>query len=489
MRRLTKKYGLLLWLSLLLITGFISIILTGYYVAKNSLIQDISKNGLPITGDTIYSEIQKDFLRPISVSAQMAQDTFARDWILEGENDSTLIAKYLKEIKSKNNAISSFLVSNQSLNYYYPEGVLKTLSKQEARDQWFFRIAQLKADYETNVDFDLANQDKLTVFTNHRVLDYQGNFIGVTGIGISLDTIKAMITSYQQRFDRSIYFADKLGNIVLTANTPTIHGKKLQSIEGLSSLSTKILENKSNDSLHLEYQNSQGSYLLNARYIPELGWHLLVEHELNNSLLPLQKVLFINLAVGICISLLIIGLVLTSVRRFQTKLEKSAATDSLTTLLNRQAFDFVFQQAMLDSERSRMPLCVIIFDIDHFKKINDSKGHLIGDHVLKELAMIAKRSLRESDVICRWGGEEFLILLKNCQLEKATSIAETLRETIANNDFARTTTMLKKELKITVSMGVAECKLHETSDSVFERADIALYQAKENGRNSVYFSE
>jgi diguanylate cyclase (GGDEF)-like protein len=177
------------------------------------------------------------------------------------------------------------------------------------------------------------------------------------------------------------------------------------------------------------------------------------------------------------------------VRRYQHKLEKSAATDALTTLLNRQAFDFVFQQALLDSERSRMPLCVIIFDIDHFKKINDSKGHLIGDHVLKELAMIAKRSLRESDVICRWGGEEFLILLKNCQLEKATSIAETLRETIANNDFARTTTDLKKELKITVSMGVAECKLHESSDSVFERADVALYQAKENGRNSVYFSE
>jgi diguanylate cyclase (GGDEF)-like protein len=489
MQRLTKKYGLLLWLSLLLITGFISIILTGYYVAKNSLIQDISEKGLPITGDTIYSEIQKDFLRPISVSAQMAQDTFVRDWILQGENDPNLIAKYLNEIKTKNNAISSFLVSNQSFHYYYPNGVLKTLSEQEPRDQWFFRVRQLKNEYETNVDIDLANHDSLTVFTNHKVVDFQGNFIGVTGIGFSLDTIKTMIASYQKRFDRNIYFVDKQGTIVLTANAPKIQGQKLQNVEGLSSLSTQILSNKSNVSLHLEYQNAQGNYLLNTRYIPELGWYLLVEHELTHSLQPLQKALYINVAVGISISLLIFGIVLVSVRRYQRKLEKSAATDALTTLLNRQAFDFVFQQALLDSERSRMPLCVIIFDIDHFKKINDSKGHLIGDHVLKELAMIAKRSLRESDVICRWGGEEFLILLKNCQLEKATSIAETLRETIANNDFARTTTALKKELKITVSMGVAECKLHESSDSVFDRADVALYQAKENGRNSVYFSE
>ncbi|MDO9194337.1 MAG: GGDEF domain-containing protein, partial [Undibacterium sp.] len=127
--------------------------------------------------------------------------------------------------------------------------------------------------------------------------------------------------------------------------------------------------------------------------------------------------------------------------------------------------------------------------IDFFKKVNDKHGHLVGDHVLKEIAMIAKRSLRESDVICRWGGEEFLFLLKNCTLEKATSIAENLRSTIASNDFSRTTDLARNRLSITVSMGVAQCKDKETEDSVFERADVALYQAKENGRNSVYFAE
>ncbi len=113
----------------------------------------------------------------------------------------------------------------------------------------------------------------------------------------------------------------------------------------------------------------------------------------------------------------------------------------------------------------------------------------MGDHVLREISLIAKRSLRESDIICRWGGEEFLILLKNCTLEKATSIAENLRNTIANNDFSRTTDLTRTRLSITVSMGVAECRDKDTEDSVFERADQALYQAKENGRNSVYFSE
>ena len=176
-------------------------------------------------------------------------------------------------------------------------------------------------------------------------------------------------------------------------------------------------------------------------------------------------------------------------RRYQNRIEKSAATDPLTKLLNRQAFDFVFQQAILDSERSRQTLCVALMDIDHFKKINDKHGHLVGDHVLREIAAISRRSLRESDVICRWGGEEFLLLLKNCSLEKATSIAENLRSTIAANDFSRTTDLTKGRLSLTVSMGVAECKPQESEDSVFERADVALYQAKENGRNSVYFAE
>jgi diguanylate cyclase (GGDEF)-like protein len=177
------------------------------------------------------------------------------------------------------------------------------------------------------------------------------------------------------------------------------------------------------------------------------------------------------------------------VRRYQTRLEKSASTDALTNLLNRHAFDFVFQQALLDSERTRQPMCVILLDVDFFKKINDKQGHLVGDHVLKEVAAIAKRSLRESDVICRWGGEEFLVLLKNCTLEKSTSIAENLRNTIANNDFSRTTDLTRGRLSVTVSMGVAQCRENESEDSVFERADLALYQAKENGRNSVYFSE
>ncbi|MBC3875740.1 sensor domain-containing diguanylate cyclase [Undibacterium flavidum] len=489
MSKSLKQYRLLIWISLILILGFIAVLATSYVVSKDALRRGLSENMLPITGDNVYSEIQKDVLRPVFVSAQMANDTFVRDWILEGEQDTSQISKYLKEVKARNNAISSFLVSDQSKNYYYPDGLLKTIKETEVRDQWFFRVKNLKTAYETNVDIDMANRDSMTIFTNYRVLDYNGKFLGAVGIGLTLDTMKNLIDSYQSRFQRKIYFVDKKGNLVLSGNSFKQKKINISTSPGLDQIAKQILANTKNDSLHLEYYIEDESIYVNSRFIPELGWHLLVEQNLESELKPLQKLLLVNAAIGLAITLTVILIVLLSVRRYQKRIEKSAATDSLTKLLNRQAFDFVFQQAILDSERSRQPLCVALMDIDHFKKVNDKYGHLIGDHVLKEIAAIARRSLRESDVICRWGGEEFLLLLKNCSLEKATSISENLRSTIAANDFSRTTDLAKGRLSLTVSMGVAECKVHETEDSVFERADVALYQAKESGRNSVYFSE
>lgn len=489
MQKFFRKYGLLVWLSLILIAGFCAVLLAGYLVSRDAIQRAISEQTLPISADNVYAEIQKDFLRPVFAAAQMAQNTFVRDWLIDGEQDSTAIFKYLKEIKARNHAASSFLASDLTHQYYHADGTLKTVSQGEARDQWFFRVKNLKNAYETNVDMDMANRDNMTIFIHYRILDYSGKFIGVSGIGQSMDTMKRLIDSYQTRFQRNIYFVDVKGNIVLASNMPKRSPGNILNLPGISSIATQILANKKSDSQRLEYKTEKDKILLNARFIPELSWHMLVEQELGGELKPLQDMLYINAGIAAGITLSVLILLLLSLRRYQNRIEKSAATDQLTTLMNRQAFDFVFANALLDSERSRQPMCAVLVDIDFFKKINDKHGHLIGDHVLKEIAMIAKRSLRESDVICRWGGEEFLILLKNCTLEKATSIAENLRATIAGNDFSRTTDLARGRLSITVSMGVAQCKDRETEDSVFERADIALCQAKENGRNSVYFAE
>tara|TARA_R110001599_G_scaffold64023_5_gene179723 strand:- start:27839 stop:29326 length:1488 start_codon:yes stop_codon:yes gene_type:complete len=478
----TEKPRLLSWLGLLLVFGFLVTIISSYVVSRNVIVQNVADQSLPLTSDNIYSEIRKDILRPVFISSLMASDTFLRDWILNGETDTTQVTRFLKEVKLKYNTITSFVVSDKSGHYYYADGLLKTISEKEPRDTWYYRVRNMKADYETNVDFDMANHDTMTVFINHRVLDYNGNYIGATGVGLTLDTVASMIDNYQNEFHRNIYFVDQQGTVKLSGKSMRGAIKDTQgsikTMPGIADIAERILQNNSGKSQQLEYERDGSTTLVNARFIPELDWFLVVEQDISADVLPIKRILFSNLAVGASMIVIILVLAWLVVNRYQRRLETVAGTDSLTGLLNRQAFELLFQQAMLDNKRRAQPLSMILFDIDFFKMVNDGHGHLTGDRVLQEIAMITKEAVRINDIVTRWGGEEFLILLKNCSLSQAVTIAEKLRNAIAAHNFS-----VLSGTPLTASLGVAEYIQNESLQEFFARADKVLYQAKSNGRN------
>lgn len=484
MRLLPEKYRLLVWISLLLVAGFLTTSVASYIVSRDAIRQNVAEQTLPLTSDNIYSEIQKDILRPVFISSLMASDTFLRDWMLGGEKDADQIARYLKQVKDKYGTISSFLVSERTGHYYHADGLLKTIGEKEERDAWYYRVRDMKADYETNVDIDMANRDAMTIFINHRVLDYAGNFIGVTGVGLTLDTMTGILDSYQTRFHRTIYFVDGQGVIKMAGKSMQNVRGSIAQLPGISAISAKILNNSATPT-QLEYTRDDATILMSSRFIPELDWYLLVEQDITNDVLPVQRILFINIAISAIVTLLILGMVLFVVKRSQQQMETIAGTDTLTGLLNRQAFEMMFGQAILDSQRRGSPLCAILFDIDYFKAVNDNHGHLAGDRILQEIAAITKNAVRENDIVTRWGGEEFLVLLKDCPLQQATSIAEKLRHTIASHDFA----LRGGDILLTASLGIAEYTHRESPTDFFTRADRALYQAKEKGRNRIAVSQ
>ncbi|MFZ6726739.1 sensor domain-containing diguanylate cyclase [Undibacterium sp. MH2W] len=491
MKNKLKKYGRLIWLFLILVIGFTGTQVASFFIGQNTLTQSITEQSLPALSDHLTSEYQKTFLRPSAV-AQLANNVFARDWLINGEADTEQLTQFLKDIKNKHNARESILVSEQSRHLYSSTGNIKTLSITEPRDNWYFQFRNLKIPSEVNIDTDPLNHDVMSMTINYKLLDPSGKFIGIIGlhgININADLLKNVIDRNENYFHSSIYIVDKHGDAVLTGNRAEFRRDNLNNTDGIKTIAATILGNKKNIPVALQYSSETSAHFVNIRALPELGWQLIIDKNKDAALQPLLNVLICNLAAGLTLTIVLTLMAFFVIKKYETRLEKSATTDTLTNLLNRHAFDFIFQQALLDAERSRQPMCVLLLDIDFFKKINDKQGRQVGDHVLREIAAISKRSLRESDVICRWGGEEFLILLKNCTLEKATSIAENLRSTIAANDFSRTTDLTRTRLSITVSMGVAECRENETEDSVFDRADEALAQAKKNGRNSVYFSE
>lgn len=167
---------------------------------------------------------------------------------------------------------------------------------------------------------------------------------------------------------------------------------------------------------------------------------------------------------------------LTELHQRVLELEKISATDRLTGAWNRAHFDRIIAIELARSVRYRQPTSLILFDIDHFKQINDSFGHLAGDAVLCELVKVVNANIRVSDMLFRWGGEEFVILAASTHYRAAQALAETLRGKIAGHD-------IDGVGRITVSLGVAEYLSSESEEHWFERADAALYAAKNNGRN------
>lgn len=485
MSLLPKKYRLLAWIGAALVAGFLTTSIAGYLASRDAIRLGVARQSLPLTSDNIYSEIQKDLLRPVFISSLMAQDTFLRDWILGGEKDTRQIVHYLNEVREKYGTISSFLVSARTHKYYYGGGTLKSVHRGDPRDAWFFRVEAMKKPYETNVDFDMANRDTMTIFINYRVLDYGGKFIGATGVGLALGTMSQLIDSYQRRFHRSIYFVDPAGKIVMAGKSMQQAGGSIGNLPGIKRIAGAIL-NGSVVPTHLEYGLNNASILVTSRFIPELGWYLVVQQDVADDVRPVRRVLLMNLAISALVTLLVLGITLYAVNRYQSRLERAAKTDALTGLNNRQAFEILIEQAILEFWRSKQPLSMILFDVDLFKQVNDSFGHLAGDRVLKEIARIVRRVGRESDSPARWGGEEFLILLKNCPLEQAAAVAEKLRLAIFQHRFE----LAEPDVSVTVSLGVAQYREGETQNDFFMRADVALYRAKRAGRNrSEVFTE
>jgi diguanylate cyclase (GGDEF)-like protein len=218
---------------------------------------------------------------------------------------------------------------------------------------------------------------------------------------------------------------------------------------------------------------------VNTRYIPELKWYLFVEQAEDPSLEGLRKTLYGNLAVCLLITAVVLLATSYTMNYYQARVDKMATTDKLTGALNRQAFDIVFQQALKDHQRTKAPMSAILFDLDHFKEINDTYGHLAGDRVLAAVTNGVQEVLRKADVICRWGGEEFLVLLRDCPGGQAFILAEKIREVVIVTKVEEGGT----HIPIAVSLGVAERKPEEPLDRLIYRADEALFTAKREGRN------
>lgn len=362
-----KKKRLLIFVSLILVGGFLTTSLVSYFIARSSLRDQITDNALPLTSDNVYSEIQRDLLKPIFISSLMAHDTFLRDWVIGGEKNANEITRYLKEVMTKYNTFTSFLVSENTRIYYHADGILKTVKEDEERDTWYFRVRKMAPDYEINVDPDLANQDALTIFINHKVYDYDGKYIGAIGVGLTIRAVLDLIEEYHEKYNSNIYFVDAQGSVVLRSTSHSDTADDIHKIEGVSELADQILASSDNQ---FRYKRNGQLAHLHTRFVPELNWYLLVEQMEGTAVGSIYDTLLLNLFLCSLVTGVVIVLTTLTINAFQrtNQQQQEEIVKQHDELLEKNASleNALIKVKMLSG---MLPIC------SSCKKIRDDKGY------------------------------------------------------------------------------------------------------------------
>jgi diguanylate cyclase (GGDEF)-like protein len=482
--RLSIKMKLILILSLILISGLLLSNYFNYKASQKSVRENLVNGLLPLARDNIYSEIRAKFIRPMNIASSIAYDTFVIDWAITGEGNPEKITRYLKSIRDRYDFFTTYFISSKTKRYYHYKGISKIISRNDPHDEWYFRFINSGQEYNLEIDTNQAEKNILTIFINYRVHDYNRNLIGVAGVGIKMEKVTALLRSYKDKYESVVYIVNQSGIVQAHPNDKLTEQADINKLKGLKDIAAAVLSSNQDPAMY-EFKRNKEHILLSVRFIPEFKWFLFVEIDENSKMSNIMKGIAVNLIFGILTTLIVIGISIFFINHYQSQLEYMAVTDALTGANNRREFDIQFRKAVYNFNRNGIPFSIIIFDIDHFKSINDTMGHITGDTSIKAIASIAKSGMRLTDVLVRWGGDEFIIISQGDE-DSAMFVAERIRKGVEKSSFFSKHEENDNKHNITISCGVSGFRKGDTLDSILARADSALYRAKSEGRNMIF---
>ena len=468
-----NKVGLLI--SLIILIGIAAIVFFSF-TTYSKIIKDDVLNISKLTSTNIYSEINNELTKPIFVSLTMANDSFVKQWLEQedSQNNPEIIA-YLEGIRNKYHYHSVFLVSAKTLNYFHYNGLFKTISPQDDHDQWYYDFINQDQLYVLDVDQDEVDHQRLTIFINCKILDAQGNLMGVAGVGIEMTYVQELLENFERDYDLEAFLVDEQGLIQAHTNPDLIENQNINDLDIYAAIGSELYNKTDAINVFNDDDLYNQQYII-SHYIEELGWYLIVRKDTSELAQSFNQQLYYDLFVVILVLASVLIIVQRIINKNDAQMKKLALLDNLGILSNRKDFDQNLKATLTRNDEVKDPWSVFLMDLDHFKDVNDTHGHLQGDKILKHVMTLCKAVLSDH-LITRWGGDEFsgIIYLSGVL---ATKKLEALRLEIANDS-------MLSEFNVTVSIGVTQAIGIDTEDTIVRRADKALYESKSNGKNQV----
>jgi diguanylate cyclase (GGDEF)-like protein len=383
------------------------------------------------------------------------------------------------------------------------------LQGQAFNEQDFFRQGMAAASgtpYFSDISLAEDRQHQL-MYVAEPIRDAVGKTLGVAAIRLSPDRVAAPLHSAKvTQGNKSAFLVNRVGVVLANSSSPAINYRSLGSLDATQAAEVKkqfLLDRVDSlglDDLANQVAGATGSGFTQAHLFKTVGsqendviGYAPVQHQRWTVMVSQNQAVFTKgvndlsngqLFLTLILALIIGGLVIFAGRMFETT-ERESLSDPLTGLANRRFFQEILLRELRRAQRGNTPVTLLICDIDHFKGVNDTYGHNVGDEVLEQVAGIMLSTVRATDFVIRYGGEEFVILLPETRLADAVAVADKLRKTVGDT-ILESTSRPGITLKVTISTGVATFPSDgNTGEQVILKADKALYFAKQSGRNRV----
>jgi len=437
-------------------------------VSVNDVSNQNSKQNSLAMAYMVSGTISDVISEPIHVSKTLADSQTIIDALcvdtLEGSAEEAKMIAFMKRIEEEFGYQNIFVASEKTKAYYTYEGLSRYMDvENDVRDAWYNEYKERKIPYELNIDTDKDNDMELAVFVNMEVKDEEGNFVGVCGVGMSLESLMELLSDYEEGYDLDVLLTNPDGLIQIATDRELIENTKVDNSDF-----NKMIPG---ECIYLRNENQ----VTMIKYMDNMNWYLIVNDNKPDKLNVIKIILpsMVIYVIGIILLLMFMAFFGIRDRNQSEKLQSTrrlSETDPLTELKNRHALDLYIENI----EKNGMPevFTVIMMDINGLKEVNDSVGHDAGDELIKAASDCIIGAFKNKGDAYRIGGDEFIVTCL-CGIEEVKEMLADLTVRTANwkGDQIR-------EVSISVGFASNETNKDETFFELSKAADELMYANK-----------